>query len=114
MEALTHGPYCSASALTNLRKQGVIAQPALATGVSQQYRLYCDRTMAIKQLSDPSNHHTRDRLRWLVEVLGYRHMADKARENLVWESSTQSTMDLLGLLKHTLNIEGKVLSTHFE
>jgi len=93
-----HGPYCSAPAPAYLGEQGVIGQPALATDLRYQLlRLYCDRSTAIEQLVDPSS-HTGDRLDsrlgWLVarvvEVLGYRHMADHARDRMHRDTASQA------------------------
>ena len=93
-----HGPYCSAPAPAYLGEQGVIGQPALATDLRYQLlRLYCDRSTAIEQLVDPAS-HTGDRLDsrlgWLVarvlEVLGYRHMADNARDRMHRDTASQA------------------------
>ena len=60
-------------------------------------RLYCDRSTGMEQLCDPSS-HTRDRMdvrmTWFVfrvlEILGYRHISDSARERLHRDMASQA------------------------
>ena len=49
----------------------------------------------MEQLVDPSG-HTRDRLGWLVEVVGYRHMADHARDTMHRDRDTANQIKRVG------------------
>ena len=88
------GSYCSAPAPEYC---GDTADTAHQDIRYQLLRLYCDRSTALEAVCDPSS-HTRDpldtRVSWLVlrvlEVLGYRHLADSARERLHRDMASQA------------------------
>ena len=94
-----HGPYCTGPAPDYCSPAGTVlgSQP---TSLDLRYlllRLYCDRSTGLEELCDPSS-HTEDRMDarigWFVlrvlEVLGYRHISNSARERLHRDMASQA------------------------
>jgi len=93
-----HGPYCCPPAPNYLADKTVIGQQLASSDLRYQLlRLYCDRSTAMEKILDPSS-HTGDvldsRLGWFVlrvlEILGYKHMADHAKDRLHRDTASQA------------------------
>ena len=91
------GPYCSGPG-PDYAETPDIGQPSVTQDIRYLLlRLYCDRSTGMEQLCDPSS-HTRDRMdvrmTWFVfrvlEILGYRHISDSARERLHRDMASQA------------------------